>query len=131
MPGANSHQISSPAAQGWSPNQKYRDCGQQTALHISVQHGHTAAAHLLVTAGACLDPVDRDLQTPLMLAAARAQNEVLKYLVTAGAALDAKVRRGRGCGAVKVMGWEWGVSESGGWGNVRGVTMVFCLEGCS
>ncbi|KAF0297324.1 Histone-lysine N-methyltransferase EHMT2 [Amphibalanus amphitrite] len=77
-------------AQGWSPNQKYRECGQQTALHVCAEHGHVAAAHLLVTAGAALDPVDRDLQTPLMVAAARAQNSVLKYLVTAGAALDAK-----------------------------------------
>ncbi|XP_037082512.1 histone-lysine N-methyltransferase EHMT2-like [Pollicipes pollicipes] len=89
-PGQTAHDDRWVRPQGWSPNQKYRECGHQTALHLIVQQGHVAAAHVLVTAGACLDPVDRDLQTPLMMAASRGQNDVLKYLVTAGGALNAK-----------------------------------------
>jgi len=63
-----------------------------TALHAACSGGHLSAVHILLQAGAQLDVLNRDQNTPLMLAAVSNHNDVVKYLVKAGANVMLKVR---------------------------------------
>jgi len=63
-----------------------------TALHAACSGGHLSAVHILLQAGAQLDVLNRDQNTPLMLAAVSNHNDVVKYLVKAGANVMLKVK---------------------------------------
>lgn len=62
-----------------------------SALHAACHGGHLSLVHLLLQAGADPDTLDRDQNTPLMLACAAAHNPVVKYLVKAGASVTLRV----------------------------------------
>ena len=60
-----------------------------TALHVAAWHGHTEAARLLLTSGACVDePALACGGTPLHLAAAANAAETAELLLSAGAPLQ-------------------------------------------
>jgi euchromatic histone-lysine N-methyltransferase len=63
-----------------------------TALHAACSGGHLSVVHILLQAGAQLDVLDRDQNTPLMLAAVSNRDDIVKYLVKAGADVVLKVR---------------------------------------
>ena len=60
-------------------------------LHVAASEGHVLTAHILVQAGAELDALDDEQNTPLMLACHYGQGEVVKYLLQAGADMTLKV----------------------------------------
>ena len=63
----------------------------ETALHTCAHAGHTAAARVLIAAGASIDPGDSWRgQTPLMWAAAEGHPETMQALIDAGADVDAR-----------------------------------------
>lgn len=62
-----------------------------TCLHAASLGGYLTVVHLLLQAGAHTDVLDRDQNTPLMLACANSHNDVVKYLVKAGASVTFKV----------------------------------------
>ena len=62
-------------------------------LHGAVMSGDLAVVHLIVSAGAVLDLLDRDQMTPLMLATSLHHNHIVSYLINAGADLPFKVIR--------------------------------------
>ncbi|XP_021933678.1 histone-lysine N-methyltransferase EHMT2 isoform X2 [Zootermopsis nevadensis] len=70
---------------GLNPNHLFRECSMGTALHAACSGGHLSVVHILLQAGAHLDVLDRDQNTPLMLAAVSNHNDLVKYLVKAGA----------------------------------------------
>jgi ankyrin repeat protein len=63
-----------------------------TALHAACLGGHLSVVHILLQARVQLDVLDRDQNTPLMLAAVSSHNDIVKYLVKAGANVTIKVR---------------------------------------
>ena len=63
----------------------------RTALHAAAVKGHVLAVHVLVQAGAQLDPQDSDLLTPAMLAALHGHVRIVQYLVKAGACVTHQV----------------------------------------
>ena len=65
-----------------------------SALHVASANGHLSIVHILRLAGAQMDVLDKEQNTPLMLAATNAKNEVLKYLMKAGANTCFKVQKG-------------------------------------
>nr|XP_018903035.1 PREDICTED: histone-lysine N-methyltransferase EHMT2 isoform X1 [Bemisia tabaci]XP_018903036.1 PREDICTED: histone-lysine N-methyltransferase EHMT2 isoform X1 [Bemisia tabaci] len=75
---------------GLNPNHQFREWVMGSALHGACVGGHIGIVHILVQAGAQLDVLDRDQNTPLILAAGHGQNEVVKYLVKAGASITFK-----------------------------------------
>ncbi|XP_054271745.1 histone-lysine N-methyltransferase EHMT2-like isoform X2 [Macrosteles quadrilineatus] len=77
-------------AAGLNPNHVFREWGMGSALHAACAGGHLTCVHLLIQAGANLDVVDRDQNTPLMQACANSHNDVVKYLVKAGASVTFK-----------------------------------------
>lgn len=79
-------------AAGLNPNHVFREWGMGSALHAASHGGHLPVVHLLLQAGANTDVLDRDQNTPLMLACANSHNQVVKYLVKAGASVTFKVR---------------------------------------
>ncbi|XP_034247421.1 histone-lysine N-methyltransferase EHMT2 isoform X2 [Thrips palmi] len=70
---------------GINPNHIYREISMRTALHAASEKGHMLAVHVLVQAGAQLDPQDSELMTPTMLACLNGHLRVVQYLVKAGA----------------------------------------------
>lgn len=78
-------------ATGLNPNHVFREWGMGSALHAASNNGHLPVVHLLLQAGANTDMLDRDQNTPLMLACANGHNQVVKYLVKAGASVTFKV----------------------------------------
>ena len=58
---------------------------------MAASEGHVLTAHILVQAGAELDALDDEQNTPLMLACHYGQGEVVKYLLQAGADMTLKV----------------------------------------
>jgi euchromatic histone-lysine N-methyltransferase len=77
---------------GLNPNHLFRECSMGTALHAACSGGHLSVVHILLQAGVQLDVLDRDQNTPLMLAAVSNHNDIVKYLVKAGANVVIKVR---------------------------------------
>lgn len=77
---------------GLDLNHLFRECSMGTALHAACSGGHLSVVHILLQAGAHLDVLDRDHNTPLMLAAVSNHNDIVKYLVKAGANVMLKVR---------------------------------------
>lgn len=70
---------------GINPNHIFREINMRTALHVASEKGHVLAVHVLVQAGAQLDPQDGDLMTPTMLASLNGHTRIVQYLVKAGA----------------------------------------------
>lgn len=70
---------------GINPNHIYREISMRAALHAAAEKGHMLAVHVLVQAGAQLDPQDNELMTPTMLACLNGHLRVVQYLVKAGA----------------------------------------------
>ncbi|KAL1138787.1 hypothetical protein AAG570_008849, partial [Ranatra chinensis] len=73
-----------------NPNQVMRDGGAVCALHAAASGGHLTIVHLLVQAGANTEVLDKDQNTPLMLAVMHGYNDVVKYLIKAGASVSFK-----------------------------------------
>lgn len=70
---------------GINPNHIFRDANMRTALHAAAEKGHVLAVHVLVQAGAQLDPQDNELMTPVMYACLNNHIRIVQYLVKAGA----------------------------------------------
>ena len=52
---------------GYSPIQKFAEAENGTPLHVAASEGHVLTSHILVQAGAELDAIDDEKNTPLML----------------------------------------------------------------
>ena len=74
-----------------NPNHMFRECSMGTALHAACAGGHLSVVHILLQVGANMDVLDREQNTPLMLAAVANHSAVVKYLVKAGANVMLKV----------------------------------------
>lgn len=61
------------------------DCFGRTALHWAADQGHLDVVHSLLKAGACIDLQSKKKATPLMLAALRGNEEIVRFLLGAGA----------------------------------------------
>ncbi|XP_073987108.1 histone-lysine N-methyltransferase G9a isoform X1 [Rhodnius prolixus] len=61
------------------------DGGATCALHAASAGGHLIIVHLLISAGAHKEVLDKSQYTPLMLAILNNHNEIVKYLIKAGA----------------------------------------------
>lgn len=64
---------------GYSPKQKFTDSENGTPLHVAASEGHVLTSHILVQAGAELDAIDDEQNTPLMLACIKGKAKVVKY----------------------------------------------------
>jgi ankyrin repeat protein len=72
----------------------------RTALHEAAQQGSLTLVKLCLTYRAALDAQDANGNTPVHLAAARAQPEVVEFLIRAGARPDTQNRTGHTAFAV-------------------------------
>ncbi|RZF40094.1 hypothetical protein LSTR_LSTR002497 [Laodelphax striatellus] len=79
---------------GMNPNHQFREWSMGSALHAACHNGHIGVVHLLLQAGAHTDILDRDQNTPLMLAVLAKHNHIVKYLVKAGASVSFKGSEG-------------------------------------
>lgn len=68
------------------------DGGATCALHAASAGGHLIIVHLLISAGAHKEVLDKSQYTPLMLAILNNHNEIVKYLIKAGADPQFKVK---------------------------------------
>lgn len=62
-----------------------------TVLHYASREGLLAIVHMLLVAGAEHDVLDKEQNTPLMLAIQAFKNTVVKYLIKSGASITLKV----------------------------------------
>lgn len=62
-----------------------------TLLHYASHEGLLAIAHMLIIAGSELNILDKDQNTPLMLAILAFKNTIVKYLIKSGANITIKV----------------------------------------
>lgn len=67
-------------------------CDGGTVLHCAAKSGLVPAVHMLRVAGAEVDGLDKEQNTPLTVAILSSKNDVVKYLIKAGANLTLKVR---------------------------------------
>ena len=73
------------------PNQPYSITGNY-AIHVACIGGHLATVHALHQAGALLDVLDREQNSPLLcILANSSHNAIVKYLIKAGADVTFKV----------------------------------------
>lgn len=72
-------------------NATLSDYDNGTIMHFAARIGVLSAIHLLRVAGAEMDTLDKERNTPLTLAITSFKNEVAKYLIKAGASLTLKV----------------------------------------
>lgn len=61
-------------------------------LHYAAANGMLSATHMLAIAGAELNLLDSEQNSPLVSAILAFKNEVVKYLIKAGASITLKVR---------------------------------------
>lgn len=54
-------------------------------MHLAVESGSTSACALLLQHGACVQAINRKLETPLHLAAAAGKQDIVRLLLEAGA----------------------------------------------
>ena len=71
-----------------------RDAQGQTALLLAVAGGHTAAANALIDAGADINAVAHNMDTPWLLAGARGRAEILQHMIPRGPDLSLRNRFG-------------------------------------
>lgn len=62
-----------------------------TLLHYATTNGMLATSHMLVVAGAELDSLDKEQNSPLVSAICAFKNDVVRYLIKAGASITLKV----------------------------------------
>jgi len=67
---------------------------KDTALNRASEYGHTAIVEMLLNAGANLNLVDRNGETPLMRASREGHTDIVKMLLNAGANPDLEDRNG-------------------------------------
>ncbi|XP_064649303.1 histone-lysine N-methyltransferase EHMT2-like [Lineus longissimus] len=84
-------------AEGFDPNCKYEEHGNQVALHAAAASGYVAVAHCLIQAGGDSNAQDNELITPLMKAAEKNHMEVVDILIKAGAVVDSRADDGMTC----------------------------------
>lgn len=75
-------------------NATLADYDNGTVMHFAARIGGLPAVHLLRVAGAEIDTLDKERNTPLTLAINSFKNEVARYLIKAGASLTLKVSCG-------------------------------------
>ncbi|KAI4459833.1 g9a isoform b [Holotrichia oblita] len=78
-------------------------------IHYCAKHGHLPAMHMLLVAGIELDLLDKDQNTPLMVAVLSFKNDIVKYLIKAGANISFKGTDGM---TALHLAAEWGNLES-------------------
>jgi len=78
-------------ADGADPNLRYEDDHNQSPLHAAAGMGHHLITHLLLQAGASPHVLDNSLSTPIILAAEKANMQILQILVKSGGLVDARV----------------------------------------
>ncbi|XP_039289164.1 histone-lysine N-methyltransferase EHMT2 isoform X1 [Nilaparvata lugens] len=81
-------------ASGLNANHQFREWSLGSAMHAACHNGHLAVVHLLVQAGASPDILDKEQNTPLMLAVLAGHNRIVNYLVKAGASVSFKGSEG-------------------------------------
>lgn len=74
-------------------NAPLRECEGGSALHYAAQNGLLAAVHMLNVAGIELDMLDKEQNSPLLLAILALKNNVVRYLIKVGANITLKVRK--------------------------------------
>lgn len=79
------------SASGLNPNHLFRDFGMGSALHAASAGGYLILVHILTQAGAQLDQLDKEQNSPLILAIQNSHNDIVKYLIKAGANISLKV----------------------------------------
>ncbi|KAK2158513.1 hypothetical protein LSH36_168g03024 [Paralvinella palmiformis] len=77
-------------ADGADPNLRYEDDHNQSPLHAAAGMGHHLITHLLLQAGASPHVLDNSLSTPIILAAEKANMQILQILVKSGGLVDAR-----------------------------------------
>lgn len=78
-------------ATGLNPNQPYSVTGNY-AIHVACIGGHLATVHALQQAGALLDVMDREQNSPLLCILDNpSNNAIVKYLIKAGVDVNFKV----------------------------------------
>lgn len=75
---------------GVNPNHKFKMHRNNAPLHVAAHYGWTGILHILLQAGALIDAVNDDLETPLIVAVEKNQLPIVRYLVLAGAQIDVK-----------------------------------------
>lgn len=90
----NAEKVLACLAFGLNPNHVFREIMKTTALHVASVGGFISVVHILVQAGAQLNLLDKEQNTPLMLAATNKCNDVVKYFVKAGATVTFKGQDG-------------------------------------
>lgn len=68
------------------------DYDNGTILHYAAKAGLLPAVHMLRAAGAEVDSLDKERNTPLTTAILAFKNDIVKYLIKAGASFTLKVR---------------------------------------
>ncbi|KAF5280661.1 hypothetical protein FQA39_LY05309 [Lamprigera yunnana] len=63
-----------------------------TVLHYAAENNILTAVHLLVMAGAEVDVLNKEQNTPIVCAILAFKNNIVKYLIKAGASINLKVR---------------------------------------
>lgn len=79
---------------GYNVNHIFRDHPARTVLHLASQYGYLGCVHILVQCGAQLDTMDKNQNTPLMLASLNGKNDVVRYLIRAGCDVTLKGKAG-------------------------------------
>lgn len=69
------------------------DYDNGSVMHFAAKIGLLPAVHILKVAGAEIDTLDKERNSPLILAITSFKNEVVRYLVKAGASLTLKVTK--------------------------------------
>jgi ankyrin repeat protein len=80
---------------GHGINPDLKDPNESTPLVRATAAGHTSILHLLIEAGANINPQDRFGRTPLSLAAGRGYEVGVELLLSKGADVERKDREGR------------------------------------
>lgn len=62
-----------------------------SALHAAAAGGYLILVHVLTQAGSQLDQLDKEQNSPLILAIENGHHDIVKYLVKAGANITFKV----------------------------------------
>ena len=68
----------------YSPRQKFPEANGGSPLHVAAAHNLVLTAHILVQAGAELDALDDNNETPLMVACKEGHADLTRFLLAAG-----------------------------------------------
>eukprot|EP00800_Vazella_pourtalesii_P005474 TRINITY_DN1643_c1_g2_i17.p1 TRINITY_DN1643_c1_g2~~TRINITY_DN1643_c1_g2_i17.p1 ORF type:complete len:521 (+),score=120.27 TRINITY_DN1643_c1_g2_i17:891-2453(+) len=88
-----------------------RDSLDRSPLHYAATYDHVHSATVLHNYGANLDSIDRDGSTPLIVAASKGANKVLKFLLSKGADVTAQNHKGQTALVVAIEEGHWKTSR--------------------